>query len=144
MVGTSKGFVAVDIVYKCEGQIYSDEVQGEGGDIKAQIGDEVEGFLDEIEAGGWPVREIGFTGGEPFMNPQILAMLEAALGRGHDIVPLIGARSRTRLNETLGALDVKLGEIEYDAIDKAVAEHGVAGTRYAAHQMDMLDSEKNA
>ena len=65
-----------------------------------------------------------------------------ALGRGHDIVPLIGARSRTRLNETLGALDVKLGEIEYDAIERAVAKHGVAGTRYAAHQMDMLDSEK--
>ena len=67
-----------------------------------------------------------------------------ALGRGHDIVPLIGARSRTRLNETLGALDVKLGEIEYDAIERAVAKHGVAGTRYPAHQMDMLDSEKNA
>ncbi len=66
------------------------------------------------------------------------------MGRGEDIVPLIGARSRKRLSETLGALDVKLGEIEYDAIDKAVAEHGVAGTRYGEHQMVMLDSEKNA
>jgi aryl-alcohol dehydrogenase-like predicted oxidoreductase len=67
-----------------------------------------------------------------------------ALGRGDDIVPLIGARSRIRLAETLGALDVKLGELEYEAIDKAVTGHGVAGTRYAAHQMAMLDSEKGA
>ncbi len=65
-----------------------------------------------------------------------------ALGRGDDIVPLIGARTRVRLDETLGALDVKLGALEYAAIDKAVAEHGVAGTRYAAPQMAMLDSEK--
>ena len=47
-----------------------------------------------------------------------------------------------RLAETLGALDVRLGEIEHEAIDKAVAEHGVAGTRYGEAQMAMLDSEK--
>ena len=41
---------------------------------------EVARFLDEIAADGLPVREIGFTGGEPFMNPDMLAMLEDALG----------------------------------------------------------------
>ncbi|HET7852808.1 MAG TPA: 4Fe-4S cluster-binding domain-containing protein, partial [Methyloceanibacter sp.] len=36
---------------------------------------EVASFLDEIEREALPTREIGFTGGEPFMNPDILAML---------------------------------------------------------------------
>ncbi|MDH3970057.1 MAG: radical SAM protein, partial [Rhodospirillales bacterium] len=31
---------------------------------------EVIGYLDEIAADGLPTREIGFTGGEPFMNPE--------------------------------------------------------------------------
>ena len=61
-----------------------------------------------------------------------------------DLVPLIGARSRTRLNEALGALDVKLGEIELEAIDAVLASGGFAGMRYGAHQMVMLDSEKDA
>ena len=40
---------------------------------------EAAAYLDEIEHGQWPVREIGFTGGEPFMNPDIIAMLGDAL-----------------------------------------------------------------
>src|SRR5680860_1607107 len=36
-------------------------------------------FLDEIARDGLPVTEIGFTGGEPFMNPDILGMLEDVL-----------------------------------------------------------------
>ena len=37
---------------------------------------EAAAYFDEIEAGGLGTREIGFTGGEPFMNPQLLAMVE--------------------------------------------------------------------
>ena len=44
---------------------------------------EVAAFLDEIAREALPTREIGFTGGEPFMNPDILAMLGDALARGH-------------------------------------------------------------
>jgi hypothetical protein len=43
---------------------------------------EVAEYLDEIEAGGLPTSLIGFTGGEPFMNPQLPAMLEDVLSRG--------------------------------------------------------------
>jgi uncharacterized Fe-S cluster-containing radical SAM superfamily protein len=39
-------------------------------------------YLDEIEAGGLGTEEIAFTGGEPFMNPDMIAMLEAVLSRG--------------------------------------------------------------
>jgi len=66
-----------------------------------------------------------------------------ALGRGDDIVPLIGARRRDRLTEALGALDVRLGESELLAIDEAAPEGAIAGTRYAEEQMKMLDSEKS-
>jgi uncharacterized Fe-S cluster-containing radical SAM superfamily protein len=43
---------------------------------------EVAEYLDEIAAGGFQTTLIGFTGGEPFMNPELLAMLEDVLSRG--------------------------------------------------------------
>ena len=43
---------------------------------------EVVDYLDQITARNWPVREIGFTGGEPFMNPDIIPMTRAALAAG--------------------------------------------------------------
>ncbi len=52
---------------------------------------EVEDYLDQIKARGWPIREIGFTGGEPFMNPEMCAMAEAALMRGHEVLILTNA-----------------------------------------------------
>jgi hypothetical protein len=48
-------------------------------------------FLDEIFSEGLPTNEIGFTGGEPFMNPDILAMLGDALGRGFSVLVLSNA-----------------------------------------------------
>ena len=53
--------------------------------------DEVRSFLDEIADLGHETREIGFTGGEPFMNPEILAMAGDALSRGHDVLILTNA-----------------------------------------------------
>lgn len=53
--------------------------------------DEVAGYLDEIEAEGIGTREIGFTGGEPFMNPGFLDMLEEALSRGFEVLVLTNA-----------------------------------------------------
>ena len=46
-----------------------------------------ERFLDQLSA---PI-EIGFTGGEPFMNPDIVAMLSDALERGHSALVLTNA-----------------------------------------------------
>ncbi|MER5945171.1 aldo/keto reductase [Streptomyces sp. NPDC001904] len=64
------------------------------------------------------------------------------LSRGDDIVPLIGARSRTRLTEALGALDVTLDAADLAAIEEAVPAGAAAGDRYAAAQMADLDSER--
>ncbi len=52
---------------------------------------EVTEFLDEIEALDLPTQEIGFTGGEPFMNPEILAMLKESLERGFEVLVLTNA-----------------------------------------------------
>ncbi len=53
--------------------------------------DEVSEYLDQITARNWPVREIAFTGGEPFMNPQIIDILEVSLERGFDVLVLTNA-----------------------------------------------------
>ncbi|MFX0544621.1 radical SAM protein [Roseovarius sp. S1116L3] len=52
---------------------------------------EVAEYLDQIEARGWPVREIAFTGGEPFMNPEMIGMARAALERGYEVLILTNA-----------------------------------------------------
>ncbi|RFP89396.1 radical SAM protein [Rhodobacteraceae bacterium 63075] len=65
-------------------------------------------YLDEIEELGWPIREIGFTGGEPFMNPQMVAMIAEALGRGFEVLVLTNAMRpmmRKRVREALLGLD---------------------------------------
>ncbi|WP_405148581.1 aldo/keto reductase [Nocardia salmonicida] len=65
-----------------------------------------------------------------------------ALSRGTDIVPVIGARTRTRLDETVGALAISLTPDESAVIEAAAPADAVAGERYAAEQMAMLDSER--
>jgi aryl-alcohol dehydrogenase-like predicted oxidoreductase len=62
--------------------------------------------------------------------------------RGTDVVPLVGARTRTRLAEALGAVDVTLGDDQLARIEEAVPVEQVAGDRYAAAQMAALDSER--
>lgn len=64
------------------------------------------------------------------------------LAKGDSIIPVMGARKRTQLAESLAALDVNLSAEEMAAIEAAVPPEAVAGTRYDEHQMRMLDSEK--
>jgi len=52
---------------------------------------EVAAFLQEIRRESLPVREIGFTGGEPFMNPEFPDMLGDALAAGHRVLVLTNA-----------------------------------------------------
>jgi aryl-alcohol dehydrogenase-like predicted oxidoreductase len=63
------------------------------------------------------------------------------LSRGTDIIPLVGARTRERLRESLGALDLALSPDDLARIERAVPAEEVAGSRYPAAQMSMLDSE---
>ena len=68
-------------------------------------------YLDEIEAAGMGSIEIGFTGGEPFMNPDILLMIEDALASGHRVLVLTNAmRPMMRWEQRLARLAEVAGD----------------------------------
>jgi aryl-alcohol dehydrogenase-like predicted oxidoreductase len=75
-----------------------------------------------------------------------VSVAQAAIGwvaaQGTDIVPLVGARRRDRLAEALGAESLTLDQDDLAAIEQAVPAGAAAGARYAAAQMDHLDSER--
>ncbi|MFE9326259.1 aldo/keto reductase [Nocardia sp. NPDC052278] len=64
------------------------------------------------------------------------------LTRGTDIVPILGARTRQRWSESLGSVDIQLSADELATIEAAVPADQIAGERYAAAQMALLDSER--
>jgi uncharacterized Fe-S cluster-containing radical SAM superfamily protein len=67
---------------------------------------EVAAYFDEIEARGLPTAEIGFTGGEPFLNPEFTAMLEDALARGFQVLVLTNAM-KPMLHKRAALLDLR-------------------------------------
>ncbi|MDE2286505.1 MAG: aldo/keto reductase [Hyphomicrobiales bacterium] len=83
------------------------------------------------------LRQIGKNKGA---SPAQLA-LAWVRSRGADIVPVIGARRREQLNETLGALRLSLTAAELADIEAAVSPALTAGERYDPVQMAHLDSE---
>jgi len=64
------------------------------------------------------------------------------LAKSPRIVPVIGARTRKQLAESLAALDVRLSPAEVAALEEAVPASAVAGTGYDERQMRNLDSER--
>jgi aryl-alcohol dehydrogenase-like predicted oxidoreductase len=64
------------------------------------------------------------------------------LAKGKSIVPLVGARTRKQLAESLAALQVQLSPTDIAQIEAAIPPSAVAGTRYDEHQMKILDSER--
>ncbi len=63
------------------------------------------GFLDEIARDRLPVHTIGFTGGEPFLNPQMPAMVALAQAQGFEVLVLTNAmRPLRRFEAELQAL----------------------------------------
>jgi hypothetical protein len=64
------------------------------------------------------------------------------LSRGADVVPLIGARRRDRLDEALGSLAVNLGADDEAAIEAAIPKGAAAGARYPEAMLAHMDSER--
>ena len=72
---------------------------------------EVAVYLDEIEREALGAHEIGFTGGEPFMNPDIIVMLGDGLARGFRALVLTNAmRPMLKLKSRLLALKARFGD----------------------------------
>jgi uncharacterized Fe-S cluster-containing radical SAM superfamily protein len=89
---------------------------------------EVVAYLDEIARDALPTTEIAFTGGEPFMNPDLCAMLETALSRGFRTLVLTNAmRPMMKCAEQLLALRESYGDrlclrVSLDHYDGAMHE----------------------
>ncbi len=67
---------------------------------------ELIGLLDEIEEQAFATEEIGFTGGEPFLNTEMLQMIETCLQRGYRTLVLTnGMNTLLRKRKELEALD---------------------------------------
>ncbi|MBL4751020.1 MAG: radical SAM protein [Amylibacter sp.] len=75
--------------------------------------EEVVDYLDQIKARNWPTTEIGFTGGEPFMNPDMIDMTRACLERGYEVLILTNAMlpmMRKSVKAGLLALQAEFGD----------------------------------
>ncbi|MEM9738443.1 MAG: radical SAM protein [Pseudomonadota bacterium] len=65
-------------------------------------------YLDELDAADETGVEIGITGGEPFMAPEIISIMDAALSRGHRVLLLTNAmQPMMRPRIKTGLLDLK-------------------------------------
>lgn len=72
---------------------------------------DIKPYLDEIERDRLPTRLIGFTGGEPFMNPAFPAMLEEVLSRGFETLTLTNAmRPMMRRKSVIAGLASTYGQ----------------------------------
>jgi pyridoxine 4-dehydrogenase len=100
--------------------------QGENLDRNLALVDSLRAIADEIGA-----------------TPAQVAITWVA-AQGADIVPLVGARRRDRLDEALGALTVKLTSVHLAALAKAFPPGVAAGNRYPDSQLAHMDSEKRA
>jgi aryl-alcohol dehydrogenase-like predicted oxidoreductase len=88
------------------------------------------------------VEELKQFAAEKGVTPAQLA-IAWVLAKGRQIVPVIGARTRAQLGESLAAVQVRLSADELARIEERVRPEAVAGTRYDERQMTMLDSEKH-
>jgi len=71
---------------------------------------DVQSYLSEIARERYPVREIGVTGGEPFMNPEIVPILDDCLTAGFDVLVLTNAMTpMKKCTEGLLALKSRFG-----------------------------------
>jgi aryl-alcohol dehydrogenase-like predicted oxidoreductase len=86
-----------------------------------------------------PIADLARLAGEKDSTPAQLATAWS-LAKGEDIIPLIGARTRKQLHDSLSALAIRLSGDDVAQLETIGS--AIAGTRYDAMQMKMLDSEK--
>ncbi|MEU8181290.1 aldo/keto reductase [Micromonospora sp. NPDC049047] len=111
----------------CIGQLF-------WGDARKGSGELAGSLAHRLEALGRVAQRLGAT------TSQVAIAWVAA--QGGQIVPLVRARRRDRLTESLAAADLVLDREALDEIERAVPAGAASGERYAAPMMGMLDSEK--
>ncbi|MGZ8994880.1 MAG: radical SAM protein [Rhodospirillales bacterium] len=103
---------------------------------------EVRAYLDEAEREGWPLEEIGFSGGEPFLNRELPEMLADALARGYRVLVLTNAmkpmqRHRNRLLALRAHAEALTLRVSLDHYEREAHEQ-VRGAGTWARAMDGL------
>jgi aryl-alcohol dehydrogenase-like predicted oxidoreductase len=108
------------------------------GDFRAHLprfrGSNYERNREAVEKLAGLAREHGAT--------QAQLAIAWVLAQGDDILPVIGARKRTQLEDAVRALDVQLTQDDLRELEKIFAPGEIAGSRYDEAQMRMLDSER--
>lgn len=87
------------------------------------------------------IERIGRLAADKNATPAQLA-IAWVLAQGNAIVPVIGARKRSQLEDSLGALRLPLSPDDLARISEAIPASEVAGSRYDEQQMKILDSER--
>lgn len=110
--------------------------------------DEVVDYLDQLKERDWPVREIAFTGGEPFMNPQMISLLRAPLERGYEVLvltnamrPMMRKAMRAGLTELIREFGNRLTfriSLDHYAAERHDAERGAGAFEKTMTGMDWL------
>jgi aryl-alcohol dehydrogenase-like predicted oxidoreductase len=109
-----------------------------GGDIRGYLPRFVGENLSHNEK---IVEELKQLAAETGLTPAQLA-IAWVLAKGRRIVPVIGARTRKQLAESLAALQAKLSAADLARIEEAIPPSAIMGTRYDERQMRVLDSER--
>jgi uncharacterized Fe-S cluster-containing radical SAM superfamily protein len=110
---------------------------------------DVTSYLDEVRTERFPVKMVGFTGGEPFMNRDMIAILQETLDRGFETLVLTNAMrpmmrhkaQLTQLREAHGRLlrfRVSLDDHRSDIHD---AERGAGSFAKAMEGLRFLSQE---
>jgi aryl-alcohol dehydrogenase-like predicted oxidoreductase len=120
------------------GLIAGSRPQAEGHDFRAFSPRFREGNLEHnlalAEALGRVAEARGLTRAQ--------AAIAWVAAQGEDIVPLVGARRRDRLQEALGALNATLSADDLAAFETAVPKDAAAGSRYPEQLLKFMDSER--
>ncbi|MGH1357000.1 MAG: radical SAM protein [Thalassovita sp.] len=110
--------------------------------------DEVQTYLDQVAERNWPIHEIGFTGGEPFMNPEMIEMARRSLAAGFEVLILTNAMlpmMRPSMREGIielnaaypGKLTLRISLDHWDEV-RHDAERGVGSFAKTLKGMDFL------
>ncbi|PRY95223.1 4Fe-4S single cluster protein [Hasllibacter halocynthiae] len=97
--------------------------------------DEVSDYLAQLRDRRWSVREIAFTGGEPFMNPQMIEMARRPLEAGYKVLILTNAMRPMMRPKVQAGIEALVAEHEGRLTFRVSLDH---------HAAEVHDRERGA
>jgi pyridoxine 4-dehydrogenase len=72
------------------------------------------------------------------------AAIASVIAQGDDMIPLVGARNRARLNEAIGAIDLKPSPADLGQLETAAPPGAAAGLAFPSGQKRVGEPEESA